>query len=115
MRFLADENIAPTVVFALRNAGHDVIDVKEQGWYGKPDKDLIAYTLREKRIIITHDKDFMDQEKVAVILLRFFNQSPKNVSLYLLQFLTESVFVRKLLRPTVAIISEFGVEFHHPR
>lgn len=50
MRFLADENVARSVVLALRNAGHDVFDVKETGWQGKSDDFLIKQALKNKRI-----------------------------------------------------------------
>ena len=39
---LTDENIHPDVVTYLRNKGFDVLDVKEQGWHGKKDTDILA-------------------------------------------------------------------------
>lgn len=108
MRFLTDENIASSVVIALRKAGHNVFDVKEAGWHAVPDTKLIDYAIKNKRIILTHDKDFIYQEKVPIILMRFQNQKPDNVQKYLLIFL-KSTLVKKLKRPIVLLVSEYGV------
>lgn len=113
MQFLTDENVAPSVVSALRNAGHDVFDVKERRWLGRSDTVLIAHAAREQRVILTHDKDFTYQEKVPVILLRFRNHAPGNVIRHLLEFLS-SPLRKRLRKPVVAVLSEAGVDFHHP-
>lgn len=55
---LSDENIHPEVVAYLRNKGFDVLDVKEEGWQGKKDSDLIAISHEQGRVVITHDGDF---------------------------------------------------------
>ncbi|MBI2056832.1 DUF5615 family PIN-like protein [Candidatus Pacearchaeota archaeon] len=58
MKFLADENIASSVVQELRNQGFDVKDVKEGDLRGATDRTLIRIADKEERIIITHDKNF---------------------------------------------------------
>jgi len=35
IKILTDENISPKVVITLRRLGFDILDVKEQHWYGK--------------------------------------------------------------------------------
>lgn len=40
IRIFTDENISPKVVRFLRERGIDVIDTKEQNWYGKEDEDI---------------------------------------------------------------------------
>jgi len=35
LKILTDENISPKVVSFLRQDGFDVLDTKEQQWYGK--------------------------------------------------------------------------------
>lgn len=49
MRFLADENVALSVVKALRKAGHDVFDVKESGLRAAADSRLIKYAIEIHR------------------------------------------------------------------
>ena len=110
MRFLTDENIATSVVAALRNAGHDVIDVKEQGWQGMQDSVLVEHALKDSRIVITHDKDFLYQHRVSVVLVRLPNQAPAHVRERLLTFL-ESHPEQRLQEPTLAIVFEDVVEF----
>ncbi len=113
MRFLADENIPPEIVSALRNAGHDVLDVKEEEWQGKTDIALVRIAQTQQRLILTHDKDFLQHRATRVILLRFYNQRPAVVIPYLLAFL-KSKILKKLGNGTIAILSEQKAEFHHP-
>ncbi len=39
----------------LRSLGVDVLDVKERGWWGRSDDDLLAEAYQLGRIILTHD------------------------------------------------------------
>ncbi len=48
MRFLTDENVSPKVVAYLRKCGADVLDIKEYGWQGKTDHEI----LEKARILI---------------------------------------------------------------
>ena len=57
MRFLADENIAGSIVERLRDAGHDCLSVKES-MTGAPDVDILARAMAEARVVVTFDKDF---------------------------------------------------------
>ena len=57
-RWLTDENIHPEVTAYLRSRGLDVIDVKEQGWQGRPDEEILDTAYREGRIVLTHDGGF---------------------------------------------------------
>ena len=57
MRFLANENIAPTAIRHLRELGHDVLSVKES-MRGMGDGAVLACAVAESRILVTFDKDF---------------------------------------------------------
>lgn len=57
MRFLVDECCAPEIAAALRRQGHDVAYVAED-FPSLKDRDVLAWAAREKRIIVTEDKDF---------------------------------------------------------
>lgn len=57
-RWLTDENIHPDVVAHLRGRRLDVLDVRERGWHGWSDDQLLEEARREGRIILTHDGDF---------------------------------------------------------
>jgi predicted nuclease of predicted toxin-antitoxin system len=55
MRFLADENFPASAVRALQEAGHDVAWVMTIA-PGIADMDVLAWTAREGRILLTFDK-----------------------------------------------------------
>jgi predicted nuclease of predicted toxin-antitoxin system len=57
-RWLTDENIHPEVVAHLQSRALDVLDVREAGWYGRNDDELIEDAHRQGRVILTHDGDF---------------------------------------------------------
>jgi predicted nuclease of predicted toxin-antitoxin system len=58
MRFIADENVARLVIHHLRGIGYNVVSIVEVGLASTDDNNIIDMGLRERRIIITHDKDF---------------------------------------------------------
>ena len=57
MRFVVDECTGPAVARWLREQGHDVFSVFEQG-RGMSDDDAIQMAFAENRILVTNDKDF---------------------------------------------------------
>jgi len=76
MRFLADECCDFSVVKALRTAGYDVLCVSEI-MPRSDDSEVIKLAVREKRIVLTEDKDFgqlvyaYGQKISGVVFLRF--------------------------------------------
>jgi predicted nuclease of predicted toxin-antitoxin system len=76
MRFLADEGCDFAVVYALRASGHDVLAVSEVNPRAE-DSEVIRLAVREKRILLTEDKDFGQlvyshgQKTLGIIFLRF--------------------------------------------
>ena len=76
MRFLADENIPGETMARLRQIGHDVVSVRAD-MPGISDAEILSWAKRERRILLTFDKDFGELAWVAglpresgVILLR---------------------------------------------
>lgn len=63
MKFIADINVTQTVIKNLRQSGHNVLDIKTRN-SKISDTGLIKLAQKEKRIIVTHDKDF---ENLAII------------------------------------------------
>ena len=49
IKILADENVSSKVVVYLRNIGFDVLDIKEQHWFGKADADLLQIAYAEHK------------------------------------------------------------------
>ncbi len=113
MKFLADENVSRTLVVKLRLEGFDVKDIKEKQLYGISDEDVLKIAVKEKRIIITHDKDFLDFFNKSVlhsgiILLRFSNQAPQNIAQRVIPLLCSKV--SRKFRKAIVIVSDTRVE-----
>lgn len=110
MKFLLDENISQTVTRTLHEAGFSVTHVIDVELDQSSDEKILAFAKRKKLTIITHDKDFGNlirlykQSHHGVILLRFRNQKPNSVSLYLLRFLK----TQKSLRSKLVVLREDG-------
>ena len=85
MRFLADESCDSIMVRALREAGHDVLAVSDVTPRAV-DSEVIELALREKRILLTEDKDFGQlvyshgQKTMGVIFLRFPFSARRQIS-----------------------------------
>jgi predicted nuclease of predicted toxin-antitoxin system len=59
LRILADENVALDIVLALRGAGHDIVWAAEID-PRQADEHWLALAEAERRLLLTHDKDFGD-------------------------------------------------------
>ena len=82
MRVLANENISGTVIRELRRRGHDVLSAKES-LRGRADQEVLAHARRQRRLLITHDKDFGElafrcrlPADCGVILFRLTGRGP---------------------------------------
>jgi predicted nuclease of predicted toxin-antitoxin system len=76
MRFLANESIVGAAVAALDAAGHDIAWVRLAA-PGMSDDAVLAWAARERRILLTFDKDFGELARTVplasgcgVVLLR---------------------------------------------
>jgi len=92
LRFLADESCDFAVVRGLRAKGYDVLAVSEVT-QRSDDRELIDQAYRERRVLLTEDKDFgwlvyvSHADSAGVILIRF----PGNARQTLAQAVTELV------------------------
>ncbi len=53
-----DANVFLPMVEGLRNLAHDVFDLKEKGLENLSDPEVFQLAQRERRILVTMDKDF---------------------------------------------------------
>jgi predicted nuclease of predicted toxin-antitoxin system len=89
MKFLADMGISPRVVEELRQKGHDAVHLIDEGLHRLPDGDVLDKTLRENRILLTHDLDFGELLAASggrlpsVIIFRLKDMRAANVSRHL--------------------------------
>ena len=79
MRFLADMGVSLRVVEWLRNAGHDVVHLRDEGLQCLPNGEIFQKAAREQRVVLTFDLDFGEivagcaDQIVSVILFRLHN------------------------------------------
>jgi predicted nuclease of predicted toxin-antitoxin system len=83
-KFLLDENIGTVVAEGLRGRGYDVKSILEEA-SGLDDKTVLACARKERRILVTLDRDFgrlvflQSHKHVGVIYVRLVKESPDNV------------------------------------
>ena len=58
LHLLTDENIDPVVLSFLRQEGLNVVDIKEMGWQGKKDIEILIEAHKQQRVVVTQDDDF---------------------------------------------------------
>jgi len=94
LRFLADESCDFAVVRALRAEGYDVFAISEV-MRRSDDRELIEQAYREKRILLTEDKDFgwlvfvSHADSAGVILLRFPGNARRSLVRTIVQLVQE--------------------------
>ena len=66
-RFYADENVPSVAIKILRELGADVLTVRDIRRHGHPDENHTAEALRLGRILITCDRDYLNDRRFPVI------------------------------------------------
>jgi predicted nuclease of predicted toxin-antitoxin system len=116
IRLLTDENISPKVLKSLRDQGLDVLDVKEEGWCGKEDQELLDIAFENHRFVLTHDSDFgtlaMNEGRPCYGLLYLWlaDLKPDNVAR-----ICQRLFSRDLdvYSGTILVIEETRIRIRH--
>lgn len=65
-RYFVDENLGQGVTELIRNLGGNVTDPWEKGMLGYKDDRVWQFARKERRIILSHDNDFMDERKYPI-------------------------------------------------
>jgi predicted nuclease of predicted toxin-antitoxin system len=60
MHLFCDQNIMVETVEFLRQQGHDVSSTREAGLAAAPDEEVMAFAVRQDRILLTYNADFGD-------------------------------------------------------
>lgn|SRR3989338_3888131 len=113
MRFTADENIPSSLVKAVRRKGYSIKDIKEEGLIGARDTLVMEISKKERRIIITFDKDFATyplKNHHGVVLLRYTNKSAINAT-ELFCYLLDSP-IREKFENSLCVVFDNGVKVH---
>ena len=68
MRFIVDEMFPPAVCRLLDERGHDAVHVGDLGLDARPDAEVAAAAVRERRALVTENvKDFAAERDVVVV------------------------------------------------
>ncbi|MDQ1336954.1 MAG: hypothetical protein QG552_3904 [Thermodesulfobacteriota bacterium] len=114
---LTDENISPKVVKCLRERGLDVLDVKEERWYGKEDQEILDMALQGQRFVLTHDSDFgtlainEGRPFYGILYLRLNDLKPDKVARVCQQLFSQGL---DIFPGTILVIEETRIRIRHP-
>lgn len=66
VRFLIDENLGKDAADLIVSLGYNTVFVGDVGLSGHSDEAVFAYAWKHKRIILTHDRDYLDDKKFPI-------------------------------------------------
>lgn len=66
-KFYADENLPVSIVKRLRQTGVQVLTAQQVGLSGHPDENHAAFALRNGCILLTCDRDYLDERRFPLI------------------------------------------------
>jgi predicted nuclease of predicted toxin-antitoxin system len=96
MRFLADMGISLKTVQYLKNRGHDIVHLRDEGLQRLSDDKIVLKAENEKRIILTCDLDFgtimafSGDIFPSIIIFRLSDFRPENINKHIDKILLES-------------------------
>lgn len=109
VRFLANMNISPKTVVALRQQGWDIVRVPEFLPVDASDQEILQLARQEDRVVVTQDLDFSallaldGYDRPSLITLRLSASDPETVTQRLLEVLP---YVERCLREGCAVTIE---------
>lgn len=113
---VTDENIHPRIVTYLRGVDINVLDIKEQNWFGMSDAEILTRAYEQGRVVITHDSDFgrlavlSDKPLIGILYLRPAEIQTSKTIEKLSNFLTTSL---ELQPPFIAVIQDKKVRIRN--
>jgi predicted nuclease of predicted toxin-antitoxin system len=105
--------VAVSTAQLCRDFGLDVKSVKEEGWEGKDDEELLRIAIAEERVVLSFDKDFGNlmkfplQSHHGVIVVEMHDQRPHQVNARLKRLLP--IMSAQNLRGRLVIIRDGDV------
>lgn len=96
MKFLADENFPKAILNLIAKSGHSVKTIQQKRLHGSSDNTVVAIASKEKRVILTFDKDFLENrpEDLKVIVFEFPKIPNSEIILLIPELLKDIVQVK---------------------
>ena len=121
IKLLADENVHYDIVADLRKSGFDITTAIDAGLAGCKDRQILEYSEKEGRILLTGDKDFggllefgLLYGKGKVILLRYTIMDIKRITYELVELLKNEEKTFESARTLLVVLSEGRYRIHRP-
>lgn len=99
----------------FRQTGNDVVDLKTSSFRQLPDEDVVNLAIKENRLIITHDKDFLsymiDPVCRAKILLLSIDPQTEERMIKVGNFLTASRLLQKIKKSAIVSYRRDEIQF----
>lgn len=110
MRFLADEDFPKPLVVKIQKLGNSVKTIQQKNLQGSSDELVASLALKEKRIILTFDKDFLkDQPKNLQVIIFHFPKTPTSEIISLIENFLANLKQIKLLKGKTLKFSKTGL------
>lgn len=111
MKFLADEDFPKPLVSKIRSLGHSVKTVQQKNLQGSSDEVVANLALKEKRIVLTFDKDFLkNKSKDLQAVIFHFPKIPTSEIILLMENFLADVSKVKFSKGKVLKFSKNGFE-----
>ena len=110
MRFLADEDFPKPLVIKIRKLGFLVKTIQQKNLQGSSDAIVTNIAIKEKRILLTLDKDFLkNQAKNLQAVIFSFPKTPTAEMLPLIETFLQNL-PEELLKGKISRFSKRGFE-----
>jgi len=109
IRFLANMNISPNTVEALRKHGWDIVRISQFLPVNASDQDILEFARQEDRVVVTQDLDFSallalgSYKRPSLISLRLSASDPDTITRKLLESVPR---IKRELREGCAVTVE---------
>ncbi len=110
MKFLADEDFPKPLVVRIRSLRFSVKTIQQKNLQGSSDETVANLALKEKSIVLTFDKDFLENkpERLQVVVFHFPKIQTSEIIPLIEGFLKELALV-KMSRGQVLKFSKNGI------
>lgn len=110
MRFLADEDFPKPLVVKIQQLGFFVKTIQQKNLQGSSDETVANLALKEKRIILTLDKDFLkNQPKSLQVVIFHFPKTPTSEVIPLIESFLKNIKQIKFSKGKILKFSKAGL------